>query len=78
MTSHAAAGSAAGYLHQMQVALLELWERAPEDPDVSLRIEATDDIELRTNEQPSLLIESKHHLEEATLSDRSVDLWRTI
>src|SRR3712207_6592136 len=79
MPSHAAAGSAAGYLHQMQLALLELWDRTPEDPGVSLSIEAADDIEIRDADGDTVvLVQSKHHLKEAALTDRSTDLWKTI
>ena len=79
MSSHAAAGSAAGYLHQMQLALLELWDRTPEDPGVSVSVEAGDDIEVRDAGDASIVyVQSKHHLDDATLSDRSPDLWRTV
>lgn len=79
MSSHAAAGSAAGYLHQMQMALLELWERTPQDPGVSVSVEAGDDIEVRDSDGASMvLVQSKHHLGDATLTDRTPDVWRTI
>ena len=79
MTSHAAAGSAAGYLHQMQLALLELWERTPEDPGISVSVEAGDDIEVREAGGATLvLVQSKHHLGDAMLTDRSPELWRTL
>ena len=79
MASHAAAGSAAGYLHQMQVALIELWERTPGDPGVSLSIEAGDDIEVRDEEDAAMVfVQVKHHVGDGTLTDRSPDLWRTV
>jgi hypothetical protein len=79
MTSHAAAGSAAGYLHQMQLALLELWERTPEDPGVAVSVEAGDDIEVRDADDATMIfVQSKHHLGDATLTDRSPDLWKTV
>jgi hypothetical protein len=63
----------------MQLALLELWERTPEDPDVSVSVEAGDDIEVRDSDgTPMVFVQSKHHLGGATLTDRSPELWRTL
>ena len=77
MSSHAAAGSAAGYLYQCERALLELVERSRDR--VTLFMEKVDDIHLEANGLPIDVLQLKHHVVDgAELSDSSPDLWRTI
>jgi hypothetical protein len=73
---HGAAGSALGYLFQVQWGLLELLRRARVTPDAAMTFEVLDDIQF---DDPMELVEVKHHVgETATLTDKSVDLWRTL
>jgi hypothetical protein len=74
---HTAVGSAAGYLHQMELALLELVRRANSSRDVSIKVEALDDIELAEDGR-TLTIQSKARLSDHNLADRSPDLWKSI
>ena len=78
MTTHDARGSAAGYLYQCERALVELLRRSA-DAQVTLFLEAADDIEIDTDGHPEVALQVKHHLGGGPdLSDMSVDLWRTI
>jgi hypothetical protein len=77
-TGHSAAGSAAGYLYQCQAALLELVRRSWDEPDLVVFLEKLDDVEIQGGEVREAL-QIKHHTSSAgSLSDASVDLWRTI
>lgn len=73
---HGAAGSALGYLFQVQWALLALLRRVRQAPDAAMSFEVLDDIQF---DDPMELVQVKHHLgDTATLTDNSVDLWRTL
>jgi hypothetical protein len=77
-SQHSAAGSAAGYLYQCQAALLELLRRGWEEPDLVLFLEKLDDVEIEGGDAREAL-QIKHHTGAAgSLTDSSVDLWRTI
>lgn len=70
-----ASQSAAGYLFQVRAALA----LALEGPDTqSVIIEGLDDITIQQNDKPSVLLQLKHHATQASLSNASADLWKTI
>jgi len=79
-TSHAAAGQALGYVHQVQWALVELLERARASPTAVLRLETLDDIEIVESQDGTVeLTQLKHQVTPATdLTETSVDLWRSL
>lgn len=77
-TQHSAAWSAAGYLYQCQRALLELLRRGWDEPDLVLFLEKLDDVELQGADAREAL-QIKHHTGgSGSLTDASVDLWRTL
>lgn len=77
-SQHSAAASAAGYLYQCQAALLELLRRGWEEPQLVLFLETIDDVEIQGGDAREAL-QIKHHTGAAgSLSDSSVDLWRTV
>ena len=76
---HTAAPAAIGYLYQCRIALLLGIQAIPETPDASISVEKFDDVAFQTHGQPTDLIQTKHHLAtNATLTDKSPDLWRTL
>lgn len=76
---HSAAGSALGYLYQTNWALLDLLERGPDMPDARISLELFDDVAWDAGGSPSERLQLKHHLNNAAaISDKSVDLWRTM
>lgn len=78
-TTHGAAGPALGYLYQSYLPLVELARRAPSNPELLVRLELLDDVEFEDGYGAKDLLQSKHHVDEtASLSDSSVDLWRSI
>jgi hypothetical protein len=77
-SQHSAAASATGYLYQCQAALLELLRRGWDEPQLVLFLETLDDVEIRGGDAREAL-QIKHHAGAAgSLSDSSVDLWRTV
>ncbi|MFC5300603.1 ABC-three component system protein [Azospira restricta] len=77
MTTFSAAPQALGYLYQARVALALLLE----SPDEAyLRVEALDDIDISNAVIAGSLslIQLKHHTGEATLTDASTDLWKSL
>lgn len=76
--SHDAPGSMAGYLYQVRYALLRALEEARRNPGRMLLIEKFDDVAFAEEGQPVELIQTKHHLSKGDVSDRSVDVWRTL
>jgi hypothetical protein len=78
-TVHGAAGPALGYLYQSYLPLVELARRAPSNPELLVRLELLDDVEFEDGHGARDLLQSKHHIDAAaSLSDTSVDLWRSI
>jgi hypothetical protein len=76
---HEAAASAMGYLFQCRYALLEGLRAVPDTPQLLISIEKFDDVAFEANGEPTALIQSKHHIgKTGDLTDRSVDLWKTI
>lgn len=78
-TAHSAPGQAAGYEYQRQLALVLLAESMKADPQVAVRLEALEDIDVVSeDESVARNVQAKHHLAEFTLTDRSPELWRTL
>ena len=79
MVDHSAGSSALGYLFQCRYALLTALERLKVDIGAEISIEKFDDVTFERDGTPFELIQTKHHVGTAkTLSDASVDLWKTI
>lgn len=77
--SHDAAASALGYLFQSKWPLIALLRRAKVQPDCALTLELGDDVAFVGDGTPEELIQTKHHINRmTTLTDKSVDLWKTI
>lgn len=74
-----AAGSALGYLAQVEYALLIALRRMDKEPDLRLSIETVDDITFDSDGSPRELWQTKHHVSRhGGLGDASPDLWKTI
>lgn len=78
ISNHQASAQMLGYLYQVRCALDLLLSDANEM--LSICVEKFDDVAFSNNgESPSALIQTKHHINgHGDLSDKSVDLWRTI
>lgn len=77
--AHGAASSAAGFHHQTQWALLELLRNGGTRPAGAISIELLDDVAWETVGTPTELLQLKHHLDgQGSLTDGSVDLWKTL
>jgi hypothetical protein len=76
-STHSVPASIDATLFQVRLALFWLIQSAQVDPAVSARIEGLDDIETQMVGGREL-IQSKHHHTAAALSDRSVELWKTL
>ena len=75
--AHDASGQMAGYLYQVLAALYLLLDSS--DSDAQICIEKFDDIAFVEQDEPVLMIQTKHQLyRPGNLSNTSVDLWRTI
>jgi hypothetical protein len=75
-----AADSALGYLYQVRVALLWALRRLKIDVDFVISLETLDDVTFETKGgKPDELLQTKHHRNrEATLTDASEDLWKSL
>lgn len=74
-----AAGSALGYLAQVEYALLEALRRMDTDVELRLSIETVDDVTFDVHGQPRELWQTKHHIDHrGSLGDASVDIWKTL
>src|SRR5437016_7477945 len=68
-----------GHLFQCRYALPEGLRAAPDTPQLLISIEKFDDVAFEANGEPTALIQTKHHVDQAgDLTDASVDLWKTI
>jgi hypothetical protein len=76
MASHNASGQMFGYLYQVRYALKLLMSSG--DPSYQISIEKFDDIAFDKEGTPVQLIQAKHHTTPASLTDISIDLWRTL
>ena len=78
-TSHSAAASALGYQHQTWWGLAELLRAGAGRPDAAITLELHDDVAWEQAATPTELLQVKHHRNtDRTLTDNSVDLWRTL
>lgn len=83
MTTFSAADSALGYLYQVRVALLWSLRRARAGANFIVSLETLDDVTFEslqaTGPKPHELLQTKHHRKsEASLSDASGDLWKSL
>jgi len=76
---HSAAGPAAGFEQQRQLALVLLCEAYVRDPSVRVRLEAIEDIDV-LSDMTSIgsRVQVKHHLLDHTLTDATPELWRAL
>ena len=79
-TSFSGADSLIGYLYQLRMALLLSLKGLPGGADFAVSIETLDDVTFETRGgTPQELVQTKHHRHrEASLSDSSSDLWKSI
>lgn len=70
-----AAEQSLGYLFQARMALLLTLEG---DEDAAVVLEGLDDVTFENGNDPRALLQLKHHIKEASLTDSSPDLWKTI
>ncbi|KZD08741.1 ABC-three component system protein [Oceanibaculum pacificum] len=78
-TKFSAAPSAAGYLYQARLALALCLKYVNVDVGVEVGIERLDDVSFEANGTALELLQAKHHIDHiASLTDKSVDLWKTL
>jgi hypothetical protein len=78
-TNFNAAPSASGYLYQARLALALCLKYVNADAGVEVGIERLDDVSFETNGTALALLQAKHHIDRiASLTDKSVDLWKTL
>jgi hypothetical protein len=77
MGTRAAPAQALGYYYQISYALYDVL-RSDVGTRHGIQLEGLDDIEHLSEDKFVELLELKHHISHGSISDRSVDLWRTI
>lgn len=78
-TNFSAAPSAAGYLYQARLALALCLKYVNTEASVEVGIERLDDVSFATNGTALELLQAKHHINRvASLTDKCVDLWKTL
>jgi hypothetical protein len=78
-TSFGAAPSAAGYLYQARLALALCLKYVNAGAGVEVGIERLDDVSFEADGTALELLQAKHHIGRvANLTDKSVDLWKTL
>jgi hypothetical protein len=76
---HSAAGPAAGFEQQRQLALVLLCEAYVRDPSVRVRLEAIEDIDIiSVAPDVDARVQVKHHLDSHTLTDSAREWWRAL
>lgn len=73
-----ASGSLAGYLYQCRLALLLGLQTLKKKPNGHISIEKFDDIAFGDENHASCIIQAKHHITAKSLSENSVDIWKTL
>jgi len=73
-----ASGSMAGYLFQCRLALLRGLQLLKKKPNGQISIEKFDDVAFENDDIVECLLQAKHHCSPKSLSDTSVDVWKTI
>lgn len=79
-TTFSAADSALGYLYQVRVALLWALSRIKQGGEFIVSLETLDDVTFDAkSDRPADILQTKHHrTREASLTDMSVDLWKSL
>lgn len=67
-----------GYLYQARYALLRGLQEAKKHPSHELSIERFDDVSFEKHGRAIELIQTKHRIRQGDVSDKSVDLWKTL
>lgn len=67
-----------GYLYQCREALLLAIVETKSQPGLSVSIERFDDVAFEEDGTASEQLQLKHHVDAASLTDMSVDLWKTL
>ena len=76
---HSAAPSAAGYLYQARLALVEALRYVYVQSGIEIAVEKLDDVSFEQDGSALELLQTKHHLRRSgNLTDFSVDLWKTL
>ena len=80
VTKFSAASAALGYLYQVRSALLWTLRRMKTDADFAVGVETLDDVAFETTGgEPRELLQTKHHRRtQGSLTDGSVELWKTL
>lgn len=73
-----ASGSLAGYLYQCRLALLLSLQTLKRKPNCHISIEQFDDIAFSDDNYAECIIQAKHHVKSKSLTDSSVDVWKTL
>lgn len=68
----------AGYLFQSRLALLRGLQLLKKKPNGQISIEKFDDVAFDNDDIVECLMQAKHHVVAKSLSDTSVDLWKTL
>ncbi|WP_273239765.1 ABC-three component system protein [Hyphomonas atlantica corrig.] len=76
--AYTASDSMTGYLFQSRYALLRALQEAKSNAGLSISIERFDDVAFQQDAKPIELIQTKHHGAPANVSDKSVDVWKTL
>ena len=71
--------AASGYLYQVRIALYEALRYVRRQPLMEIAVERFDDVSFEMEGQPIEILQTKHHItKRGDLTDKSVDLWKTI
>ena len=74
-----AAAPAVGYLYQVRYALFDSLRRLVDGSQFSVSVETLDDVVFETDGKAADLLQTKHHVQrQGNLTDRSVDLWKSL
>jgi hypothetical protein len=73
-----ASPSLAGYMFQCRLALLFGLQMLKKKPNGQISIEKFDDVAFDNDDVADCLIQAKHHIAPKSLSDVSVDVWKTM
>lgn len=73
-----AAGSMVGYLYQCREALLLALDETKNFPNLFVSVERFDDVAFEKDGAPLVQLQLKHHGTTGSLTDSSVDLWKTL
>ena len=73
-----ASASMAGYIFQCRLALLRGLQLLKRHPNTYISIEKLDDVVFENDDYGRCLVQAKHHINPKSLTDKSVDLWKTI